>query len=512
MMRTMTQEAVSQNVAVSQNAAVSQNETGGKPAHVAQTFVAIVKRECATCVMAMPVLRQVEQFVGSRGGTLEVHVQDDLSFAAGFADARDDTALATSYRYSIDTVPTLIRLANGREDTRTVGWQRAEWQAITGISELGADLPAFRPGCGSLTMDPGMPARLKVRYGNTGLASRRIEVPALSDPVETCYERGWSDGLPVVPPTEERVLEMLDGTARSPREIIGMVPPNLAECTVEKIAINAVMAGCRPEYMPVVLTAVEAALMPAFGLHGVLATTNACTPVVMVNGPISRAIGMNSKGNVFGQGNRANAAIGRTLQLVVRNVGGGRPGEIDRSVFGSPAKYSFCFAEDEEDPRWESYAVSLGFSPKASTVTIFPGDGITQTTDHISRDPKDLCRAYAGCIRAIYNTGHVIGVQAFLAVAKEHAVVFYEAGWSKQRVKEELLGLLKIPVRELVEGRGALSQLSAEEKSDPDNLIPKFKNGTFNIIRAGGNAGKYSAIIPSIGGRGSIEPVTREIK
>jgi hypothetical protein len=232
----------------------------------------------------------------------------------------------------------------------------------------------------------------------------------------------------------------------------------------------------------------------------------------MVNGPIARAIGMNSKGNVFGQGNRANAAIGRTLQLVVRNVGGGRPGEIDRSVFGSPAKYSFCFAEDEEDPRWESYAVSLGFSPKASTVTIFPGDGITQTTDHISRDPKDLCRAYAGCIRAIYNTGHVIGVQAFLAVAKEHAVVFYEAGWSKQRVKEELLGLLKIPVRELVEGRGALSQLSAEEKSDPDNLIPKFKNGTFNIIRAGGNAGKYSAIIPSIGGRGSIEPVTREIK
>jgi len=491
--------------------AVPQIETTGKQAFLGRAFVAIVKRDCPTCELTMPVLRRIEELVAPFGGSLEVHVQDDPSFAAGFAHACDDTALATSYRYDIDTVPTLIRLKGGREDQRVVGWQRGEWQAITGIEALGEGLPAHRPGCGSKTMDPGMPARLKVKYGNTGLASRRITVAPLSDPVETCYERGWSDGLPVVPPTEERVLEMLDGTARPPGEVIGMVPPNLAACTVEKVAVNAVMAGCRPEYMPVVLTAVEAALMPAFGLHGVLATTNPCTPVIMVNGPIARAIGMNAKGNVFGQGNRANAAIGRTLQLVVRNVGGGRPGEIDRSVFGSPAKYSFCFAEDEDDPRWDSYAVSLGFSPKASTVTIFPGDGITQTSDHMSRKPEDLCRSFAGCIRSIYNTGHVIGVQAFLAVGPEHAIVFYEAGWSKARVKEELLGLLMIPVRELVPGRSGLSGLTAEEKADPDNLIPKFKNGTFNIIRAGGSAGKYSAIIASIGGRGSIEPVTREI-
>jgi thiol-disulfide isomerase/thioredoxin len=501
MMRAMTQVAV------------PQNETTGKRGFAGQasgapTFVAIVKRECATCVMAMPVLRQIEQ----QGGRLEIHVQDDVSFAAGFAHACDDTALATSYRYEIDTVPTLIRLVDGREYRRTVGWQRAEWQAITGIAGLGEDLPAFRPGCGSLTMDPGMPARLKVKYGNTGLASRRIEVSPLSDPVETCYERGWSDGMPVVPPTEERVLEMLDGTARSPREVIGMIPPNYAECTVEKVAINAVMAGCRPEYMPVVLTAIEAALSPAFGLHGVLATTNACTPVVMVNGPIARAIGMNAKGNVFGQGHRANAAIGRTLQLIVRNVGGGRPGEIDRSVFGSPAKYSFCFAEDEDDPRWDSYAVSLGYSPRQSTVTIFPGDGITQIIDHNSRKPEDLCRSYAPCLHAIYGIGHIIGVQAFLAIGQEHAIVFYEAGWSKARVMEELLGLLKMPVREVVSGRAGLTGLTAEEKSDPDNLVSKFKNGTFNIVRAGGSAGKYSAIIPSIGGKGSIEPVTREIK
>lgn len=492
--------------------AVPHVETSGKPVLRAAAFLAIVKQDCPTCVLAMPVLRRIEQFIGPIGGRLEVHVQDDVSFAAGFSHACDDTALATSYRYNIDTVPTLIRLKEGQEDARAIGWRRSEWQTITGISELGEGLPDYRPGCGSKTMDPGMPARLKVQYGNTGLASRRIEVPARSGAIETCYERGWTDGLPVVPPTEERVLEMLDGTVRSPRDVIGLIPPNLAACTVEKVAINAVMAGCRSEYMPVVLTAVEAALMPAFGLHGVLATTNACTPVIMVNGPIGRAIGMNAKGNVFGQGNRANAAVGRTLQLVVRNVGGGRPGEIDRSVFGSPAKYSFCFAEDEDDPRWESYAVSLGYSPKASTVTIFPGDGITQTIDHISRRPEDLCRSYAGCIRAIYHTGHIIGVQAFLAIAREHAIVFYDAGWSKARVKEELFGLLKIPVREIVSGRSGLSGLTAEERSNPDNLVPKFKNGTFNIIRAGGSAGKYSAIISSIGGKGSIEPVTKEIK
>jgi hypothetical protein len=329
--------------------------------------------------------------------------------------------------------------------------------------------------------------------------------------VEDYHERGWTDGLPIVPPTPEAVEAFVDQAGLAPGDTVGTVPSWSATVTVEQVAINAVMAGCRPEYMPVVLTAIEAALMPALGLHGVLATTNACTPVVMVNGPIAKAISMNSKGNVFGQGNRANASIGRTLQLVVRNIGGGRPGEIDRSVFGTPAKYTFCFAEDEDDPRWESYAVSLGYPRSASTVTVFPGDGITQTIDHISRDPEELCSSYAGCIRAIYNTGHVIGVQAFLAIAQEHANVFYAAGWSKARVKEELMSLLKIPVRELVPGRSGLSGLTEAERVDPDLLIPKFKNGTFNIIRAGGGAGKYSAIISSIGGRGSIEPVTKEI-
>ena len=144
--------------------------------------------------------------------------------------------------------------------------------------------------------------------------------------------------MPVVPPTPERVLRILDGTRRRPDEVVGLMPPNLISCTIEKIAVNAVMAGCKPEYMPVVLAVVEAALIPQFNLHGILATTNTVGPVVMVNGPVARQIGMNSGGNVFGQGNRAHAAIGRALQLLVRNVGGGVPGEIDRAVFGNPGK------------------------------------------------------------------------------------------------------------------------------------------------------------------------------
>jgi hypothetical protein len=474
---------------------------------IADGLVAVVKRECPTCTLVLPVLREID---GS-AVPLAVYVQDDPQYGDGLRRVIDDRELEASYRLDVETVPTLIRMENGTETSRTVGWNRTEWRALTGIDDLGDALPELRPGCGSKTRDPGMPARLRVRFGETGLTSRRIEIPEEIDPIEACFDRGWSDGLPVVPPTQERVLEMLSGTRRAPDDVLGEVPPNLAPCTVEKVAINAVMAGCKPEYLPVVLAAVETALMPDFHLHAVLATTNAVGPVVMVNGPIARAIGMNAKGNVFGQGNRANATIGRALQLVVRNVGGGRPGEIDRSVFGNPGKYTFCFAEDDEDRRWESYAVSLGYSPEASTVTIFAGDGNTPVVDHTSRTPEELCRSFAGCLNAIYHPGHVISVQAFLAIGPEHAEVFYLAGWSKQRVKDELEGLLRIPIDRVAPGRAGLSQLTPEQLRDPSGTVPKFATGPFNIIRAGGSAGKYSAIISSIGTFSSIHPVTREI-
>src|SRR5207302_1756245 len=207
--------------------------------------------------------------------------------------------------------------------------------------------------------------------------------------------------------TPERVLRMLEGTRRTPDEIVAIVPPGYAGCTVEKVAINAVLAGCRPEHLPVVLAAVEAVCTDAFNIHGVLATTYFVGPVVVVNGPIARAIGMNSGVNALGQGNRANAAIGRALQLVVRNVGGGRPGEVDRATLGNPGKYTFCFAEDETGSPWESLADERGMPPGASAVTLFAAEGVHGVVDQLSRAPESLARSYAACLRTVAHPKNI---------------------------------------------------------------------------------------------------------
>ena len=214
--------------------------------------------------------------------------------------------------------------------------------------------------------------------------------------MEALFERGWSDGLPVVPPTEARVLRMLEGTTRDPQDVVAIIPPDLIPATVEKIAINAVMAGCKPEYLPVVLAAVEAACTDHFNIHGLLCTTYYSGPVVMVNGPIARRIGMNGGVNCLGQGNRANSSIGRALQLVIRNIGGGRPGEIDRAAFGSPGKHTFCFAENEAElpAGWLPLSVEAGFGPDASTVTLFAGHGPSALVDQLARTPAELMATF----------------------------------------------------------------------------------------------------------------------
>ncbi len=286
-------------------------------------LVAVVKRDCPTCTLVEPVLRELGA---------AVWCQDDETWFDG-----DDRSLELSYRLGIETVPTLLRIEDGAEAARTVGWSRPAWQELTGVADLGETLPEHRPGCGSLSVDSSMVDVLEARYG-TGLTSRRIELAELADEHEALFDRGWTDGLPVVPPTPERVLRMLRGTTRDPAEVVAVVPPDLVECTVEKVAVNAVLAGCLPEHLPVVLAALEAASAEEFALHGLLATTYFSAPVIVVNGPVTRRIGMNSGVNALGQGNRANATIGRALQLVVRNVGGGRPGEVDRATLGNPGE------------------------------------------------------------------------------------------------------------------------------------------------------------------------------
>jgi hypothetical protein len=470
------------------------------------TLIAVVKKDCPTCNVVVPVLRQLR----AADAPLTIYTQDDPSFPERL-DAVDDTSLEQSYRLDVQIVPTLIRTENGSEAARTYGWDRHDWERVSGVVGLGVGLPESRPGCGSKTEEPGIAARLAIRHGGFTFHSRQLLVDESADPIEACFDRGWSDGLPVVPPTPERVYAMLKGTTRSPQEVVGKIPPDYGECTVEKAAINAVLAGCKPEYFPVVLAAIEAALAPDFGLHGVLCTTNFIGPVVMVNGPIARAIGMNAGVNALGQGNRANATIGRALQLVVRNVGGGRPGEIDRATLGNPGKYTFCFAEDE-DSAWESFAVEQGFSKETSTVTLFVGDGVAPIVDEISRTPESLARSYAACLRAAHHPKKVIDVAAFLVVAPEHARVFHAAGWSKQRLKTELEQLLQIPVAELLRGAGGIEAgILAREAPDPNGTIPKFRTGSLNIVRAGGGAGKFSAYISGLGSI-TINPITREVR
>ena len=210
---------------------------------------------------------------------------------------------------------------------------------------LGEELPPFRPGCGSLSVDPDLVDELRRRFEGGTLASRRVEIATLEDEMEAMFDRGWTDGLPVVPPTEARVLRMLTGTTRAADDVVVVTPPDLVETTVEKVAIAAVMAGCLPEYLPWVITALEAVCTDEFNMHGLLATTMPVGPVLVCSGPGTQRIGMNSGVNALGQGNRASLTIGRALQLVIRNVGGGRPGGVDRAAHGNPGKLSFCFAE-----------------------------------------------------------------------------------------------------------------------------------------------------------------------
>jgi hypothetical protein len=470
-------------------------------------LVAVVKRDCPTCVMASGVLGDL-----ARLGSLTVYTQDDLSFPETVPRRLDDTTLDVSHRLKIEIVPTLIRFAGGREIGRTHGWDRGEWERLSGIAGLGRDLPEARPGCGAKNLEPGVIERLKIRFNETGLKSRRIALGDEEDEHEAMFARGWSDGLPLVPPTEERVLRMLDGASRDPQEVLGLVPPDLAPATVEKVAVNAVMAGCKPEYLPVVLTAVEAVLEEEFAMHGVLATTMFVGPVVVVNGPIRRRIGMNAKGNALGQGNRANAAIGRALQLVIRNIGGGRPQEVDRATLGNPGKYTYCFAEDEEGSSWEPLAAERGVPPGRSAVTVFAGFGLQGVVDQKSRDPESLSRSFAGSLKAIHNIKLAPACDAMLVVCPEHHRTFKDAGWTKARLYEELYRLCEIPGDELVAGAQGIAE--GGPPSLAGKTVNKFRPGGIMIVRAGGDAGMFSGIIGgwSAGGaRGSL-PVTKEVR
>jgi hypothetical protein len=323
------------------------------------------------------------------------------------------------------------------------------------------------------------------------------------DPFETLYALGVTDGLPVVPPTRERVAAAVAGCGRDAGELIARVPPNFGRATVEKIAINAVMAGCRPEYLPVVIAGVEAMCDEAFDLHGVSATTNCPAPLFILNGPARRALDVNCGAGVFGSGWRANATIGRALRLIAVNVGGAVPGVVSMSTLAHPGRYSYCIGENEEESPWDSLAVEHGFAREDSTVAAFAGEAPHGVYDHASRTARDLLITIGRSLEVISHHKSTHHGDTLVVLSPEHARTIAADGWGKGEMRTFLWERLRKPVKDLIPGVDGGEGLPAHvlakfpHPERDETLIPKFREPeNLKFVVAGGTAGRFSAVIP----------------
>ena len=333
-----------------------------------------------------------------------------------------------------------------------------------------------------------------------GPAAATFAFSGAYDEIDGHYQdRGWTDGLPIVPPTEARVHAFLAATDRDPREVIGVLPPRQGEATVEKIAINAVMAGCRPEYFPVILAGIEALADPLFNLDSVQATTHPVAPLLVVNGPVAREIGLNAGYNAFGQGARANVTIGRAVRLVLMNVGGGLPGTGDRATQGSPAKIAYCVAENEAESPWEPLHVEAGLARDVSTVTAFGCEGPHNIQDHYSNTGLGVLRTVAGAMGQAGSNNILGRGWPLLSLGPEHAATIARDGYAKKAVKEFLFEHARFPLGRLgAEYRRY--QVDRQGAVDADDTMVPIVRGPddISIIVAGG-AGKHSAWQPTFG-------------
>ena len=338
------------------------------------------------------------------------------------------------------------------------------------------------------------------------LLSDRVNVDDPANVMEFYYEKGWTDGLPVVPATEERVLEFLAAADRAPSDVIGVVPTRGRVITAEKVAINAVMAGCKPEYMPVLVAVLEAMCEPDFNYHGSQASTGSSAQLIVVNGPIAKELDVNSGVNVFGPGFRANSTIGRAVRLINMNVTGGTPGILDKSTLGQGGKYSMCIAENEEASPWETLHVQRGFAPEDNAVSVFAVFSPTQISDGASGSPESLLDSFAFAMKGMRH-----GMGEFVIVlSPEHARIFRNAEWSKQQAMEYLHEHASVSAEDLKRnGRlpGGIEAGDAEEMhpivTDADGIV---------FLVAGGEAGGFSSLISRWGGGTSSRSITKVIK
>ena len=339
-------------------------------------------------------------------------------------------------------------------------------------------------------------------------AANAASVIAPADPATLqswYFERGWSDGLPVIAPTREAVARMVDGAARNARDVIGIVPPRGGVASVEQVAINAVMAGCRPEHMPVLIAALEAMLDERFNLAAIQATTHPVAPLLIVHGPIAKALNMNAGAGAFGPSSLTNAVLGRAIRLMLWNIGGAIPGNVDRSTQGSPSKYGFCIAENIEVSPWGSFITERGFAADASAVTVFGGEPPHNINDHEHGDAEGILRIAADVLRTLGSNvwylawhGHK---ELMLVLGPEHAASIAASGWSRRQVREFLHDAISRKRDELALGGmyGMRDWTPALNATARDALIPAVPSPDDILVLVAGGAGKHSCALPSFG-------------
>ena len=337
------------------------------------------------------------------------------------------------------------------------------------------------------------------------LKAQHIQLPDDYEAVQDLYlERGWSDGLPITPPTPERVEAMLSAVSLGPQQVVAQLPPNWGDATVERLAINAVMAGCRPDYLPVIIAAVSAMSDPAFNLYAIQATTHSCAPLLIINGPIREQLGLNSSSGAYGPGWRPNATIGRAVRLALLNIGGGYPGVGDMSTQGAPSKYTYCIAENEEANPWEPLHVERGYSPSQSTVTVLGGEPPHNINDHTGATAEEILTIIAGAMAVTGANNAYTGGETLLALGPEHAATMAADGFDKTAVCAWLSQRARVPLERYTEA--TMLERFGQIPDGPVPMVAKPEDLTIIVL---GGPGKHSSWIPTFGG--ATHSVTREI-
>ena len=338
---------------------------------------------------------------------------------------------------------------------------------------------------------------------SSNLTSGRLRFSNPEEAHEYYLANGLTDGLPIVPPTEERVRSMLDYAHLAPDEVVATEPVRQKQFTAEKIAVNAVMAGCKPEYFPVVVAAVSACCEGPLNLHASSTSTNGVTVLVLVSGPYAREIGMNSGAVMMGNGNRANATIGRAVNLVKSNFYGSKPQDMDKSTFGHPGKYTFCFAENMENSPWPSLAEAKGFGPTASTVTVFAANGPLQVSIYGGKEPESFLLGAAHAMMALGPSNP----EVLVVVSPELMAYIAEAGWSREQVQELLCERSRLPTQEWLAGQRVDRPEMIQDSDELLGCVPDADRIT--VVPGGGAAGGFINLIASWGASRSV---TREIQ